>query len=108
MFLTFKMMNGYRSYTNTPTDIRESPLGVGILRLDRLNPFKDPLTIGPVHRVVLDDKKDEFQKILLDKKLELETEIARLQTEVKRRTSVEVEEDSGATPFILDEASHIL
>ena len=97
------MMNGYRSYTNTPTDIRESPLGVGILRLNRLNPFKDPLTIGPIHRVVLDDKKDEFQKILLNKKLELESEITKLQIEVKRRTSVESEEGSGATQFILDE-----
>ena len=102
------MMNGYRSYTNTPTDIRESPLGVGILRLNRLNPFKDPLTIGPVHRMVLDDKKDEFQKILLNKKLELESEITRLQAEVKRRASVESEEGSGATPFILDEASPIV
>ena len=98
-------MNGYRSYTNTPTDREESPLGVGLLRLNRLNPYKDALTIGPVQRIVLDDKKDELQNMLLSKKQELESELMKLQRGKRRKASVENEE--GLFPVLLDEVKTV-
>ena len=99
------MLNGYRSYTNTPTDHPDSPLGVGLLRLNRLNPFKDAMTIGPIHRIVLDDKKDEFQKVLLNKKQELESELVKLQRQKRRRSSVD--SDHGSLPVLLDEVKFV-
>ena len=95
-------MNGFRSYSNTPTDVRESPLGVGILTLNRLKPYKDAMTIGPTQRIVLDDKKDEFQRALWSKKLEFEAELLQRQ----RRLSLE-REGSGSLPALLDEVPDV-
>ncbi len=67
-------MNGFRSYTNTPTDARESPLGTGLLHLSRLRAVKDALTISAPQRIVLDEEKDKLQRLLLARKLELEEE----------------------------------
>ncbi len=65
----------YRSYTNTPTEVRDSPLGTGVLHLDRLTSYTDAMTLNNTQRIVLDDKRDHMHKMLMEKKLKLETEL---------------------------------
>ena len=73
-------MNGINDFAkreNSPTDRRgaESPIGGGTLKVTKLYAYKDAMLIGPAHRQVLHDKRDDFQKILLERKIEMELEL---------------------------------